>query len=174
MVRSFTMMRIQDVILAAKTDVRPTIWGSGKIPTSNMPLSKASRRAYVYGASWRWRFVDFRALEQQFVVRLLHNMEKATAYAHLALRAGTDSVVVCSLEYHPDHFVGWHAHGICSDLRVAPRGTLVHGSWVRRVPKVRSFHRRTSINDDASGGVEAWLWAYTMRFYRIEQGGPLL
>lgn len=167
-------MRLQDVLRAVKSDIKACDWASGKLPKARMPLSKAGRRAYAIGSAWRWRFVEFKALGESFVVRVLFCADKSTVYSHLALRVGTDSAVLCSLEFHPDLVTGWHAHGFCGDIAEAPRGTLAHGSWMKRVPGPRAFHRRTVLNDGASGGIEAWIWRQSMLFYRVESEGELL
>jgi hypothetical protein len=168
-------MRLQDIIHAEKTDIAVGSWGDGHLPKKAMPLSKAGRRAYKIGSSWRWRFVNFTALDRQFVIRLIVNEGKAKASAHLAERRGNDSAVLACFEYHHDLETGWHLHAICGELENAPAGTLVHGPWVKRLPRVNRPHRRKLFfNPLAEGGAEAWLWHQTMRFFRVEKKAPLL
>lgn len=168
-------MRLQDIIRADKSELSVDDWGSGKMPRRKLPLSKAGRRAHHLGGAWRWRFAEFTAFEQQFVVRLIVNEGKAKAHALLAFKVGNDSAVLASYEFHADINTGWHLHAFCGDVEGAPRGTLVHGSWVRRLPNARSEHRRKRFfNPDAPGGAEAWLWNETMRFFGIEAKGPLV
>lgn len=168
-------MRLQDIIHAEKSAVSVFDWGSGKMPRGKLPLSKAGRRAHHLGGSWRWRFAEFIALDEKFVVRLIVNEAKGKAQAILARRVGSDSSVLASYEFHPDLNTGWHLHAICGDVESAPRGTLVHGPWVVRLPNVRSAHRRQRFfNPHAPGGAEAWLWHETMRFFGIEERGTLV
>lgn len=168
-------MRLQDVIRADKAEIVLGDWGTGKLPRTKMPLSKAGRRAHVLGNAWRWRFVEFTALERRFVVRLICCEGKAVARAHLAQRVNNDSAVLACYEFHPDVVTGWHLHAICGDLENRPVGTLVHGPWVRRIPGARQPHRRrTFAKSEADGGVEAWLWRETMRFFGVEERGSLV
>ncbi|HZF93617.1 MAG TPA: hypothetical protein VEZ20_01965 [Allosphingosinicella sp.] len=173
--RTIRPMRLQDIIRAPKTEIDPGKWGQGKLPKKAMPLSKAGRRAYNIGSAWRWRFAEFTALERRFVIRLIVNEGKMKATAHLAERRGPDSAVLACYEYHADLQTGWHLHAICGELEGAPSGTLVHGPWVRRLPGARNAHRRKAFfNPDAEGGAEAWLWQQTMRFFGVEEKGPLV
>jgi hypothetical protein len=168
-------MRLQDIIRAEKTDFEIGKWGDGHLPKKAMPLSKAGKRAYKIGHSWRWRFLNFTALGRRFVIRLIVNEGKAKASAHLAELRGSDSAVLACYEYHVDRETGWHLHAICGELENAPSGTLVHGPWVKRLPKADQEHRRKLLfNPLAEGGAEAWLWHETMRFFRVEKKDPLL
>lgn len=168
-------MRLQDVIRADKSGLAVDDWGSGKMPRKKLPLSKAGRRAHHLGSAWRWRFAEFTAFGEQFVVRLIVSQSKAKAHALLAKRVLNDSIVIASYEYHADIQTGWHLHAICGDFDDAPRGTLVHGPWVKRLPSARSRHRRKQFfNPHATGGGEAWLWRETMRFFGIEEKGTLV
>ena len=170
-------MRVQDIICAEKTNVTIGDWGMGKYPKNKFPLSKAGRRAYALGASWRWRFVEFDVHGHHFVVRLIVNDGKAIARAHLALKGAKDCTVLCCYEYHPDLKTGWHLHTLCGEknnLVIAPSGTLVHGPWVKRLPEADQRHRRGVFTKDMSGGSEAWLWNETMRFFRVEGKGTLV
>ena len=168
-------MRIEEILRAEKTDIEIGEWGTGKMPKGQMPLSKAGHRAHVLGSSWRWRFLKFSALGYDFVVRLIVCEGKRKAHAHLARRIGADCAVLASYEFHPDLNTGWHLHAFCDEIEDAPKGTLVHGPWVKRIPVVRSRHRRGQfVNPDALGDVEAFLWRQTMRFFRVEKKGPLV
>jgi hypothetical protein len=170
-------MRIQDVLRAEKTGIAGSDWGTGKFPKTRFPLSKAGRRAYNLGSAWRWRFVDFEALGQRFVIRVIYSETKARATAHLALRTDRDCVVLCCYEYHPDLHTGWHLHTLCgdaNDIEKAPTGTLVHGPWVKRLPRATARHNRTAFCPNVHGGMEAWLWREVMRFFGVEKKDPLL
>ena len=170
-------MRVQDIILAEKCNITAGEWGSGKYSKGKFPLSKAGRRAYALGSSWRWRFLEFDAAGQHFVIRVIINEAKVIARAHLALKGLKDCTVLCCYEYHPDLKIGWHLHTLCgdkNDLTVAPAGTLVHGPWVKRLPAVTHKHRRTVFTKDMMGGPEAWLWHETMRFFHVESKGTLV
>lgn len=170
-------MRVQDVIRADKSNIATGEWGAGKYSKSKFPLSKAGRRAYSLGTSWRWRFLEFDALGYHFVVRLIINEGKMIARAHLALKTTKDCTVICCYEYHPDLEIGWHLHTLCgekNDVETAPTGTLVHGPWVKRLPGARYRHRRKTFTRDMSGGPEAWLWHETVRFFRVEDKGTLV
>lgn len=172
--RHVPAMRLQDVIRAGKSNIRAGEWASGKMPKAKFPLSKAGRRAYNIGSAWRWRFIEFEALDLSFVMRVIVAEGKLRASAHLAIRRDRDCVVIGCYEYHPDLVTGWHLHTICGDLTKAPAGTLVHGPWVKRLPGVRATHRRKAFRSDMEGGLEGWLWGETLRFFRIEEQGPLL
>lgn len=168
---------MQDVIRGQKTSISISDWGSGKIPKAKFPLSKAGRRAWSFGPAWQWRFVEFSLNDRRFVIRLLLCEEKSKASAHLAMRNGNDLAVLCSYEFHVDHVIGWHLHTLCgekNDVDVAPVGTLVHGPWVRRTPHARSYHRRSAFSRDTAGGLSAWLWHETMRFFRVDEKGTLV
>lgn len=170
-------MRVQDIILADKANITASEWGSGKYPKNRFPLSKAGRRAYSLGSSWRWRFLEFDVGDKRFVVRLIVHEGKAISRAHLALKDAKDCTVLCCYEFHPDLNTGWHLHTLCgekNDLATAPTGTLVHGPWVKRLPGVTQKHRRSVFSKDANGGPEAWLWHETMRFFRVECKGSLV
>lgn len=170
-------MRVQDVIKADKANVDTSDWGTGKYPKSRFPLSKAGRRAYSLGSAWRWRFMEFDALDRRFVLRLIVSHQKAKAHIHLAQRLERDCVVLCSYEYHADRRTGWHLHTLCgerNDIDLAPAGTLVHGPWVKRLPAVDQRHRRSGFSKDIPGGLEAWLWQEMMRFFGIDVTGDML
>jgi len=170
-------MRVQDVIRAPKSNIKVSDWGSGKFSKSKFPLSKAGKRAYSLGSSWRWRFVEFDALGYHFVVRLIVHEGKAIARAHLALKGHKDCTVLCCYEYHADRNTGWHIHTLCGDknnVETAPTGTLVHGPWVKRLPSAQQAHRRSTFAKDMSGGPEAWLWQETVRFFRLDGKGSLV
>ena len=170
-------MRVQDIIRAEKVNISFGDWGTGKYPKTKFPLSKAGKRAYSFGSSWRWRFLEFDAEGHHFVVRLIANEGKVIARAHLALKGAKDCTVLCCYEYHPDLKTGWHLHTLCgekNDVVTAPSGTLVHGPWVKRLPAAHHKHRRSVFAKDVSGGAEAWLWQETMRFFRVENKGTLV
>lgn len=170
-------MRVQEVIRAQKSNVSMSNWGSGKMQKKMFPLSKAGRRAYSYGSAFEWRFVEFECNGRQFVARLLFCEGKSKATTHLAMRNGSDLTVLCCYEYHADHVDGWHIHTLCgdrNDIDTAPSGTLVHGPWIKRLPGAYSFHRRTEFYHDANGGLKAWLWQETMRFFNIDEKGTLV
>ena len=170
-------MRVQDVIRGEKTAISVTDWGRGKTPKAKFPLSKAGRRAHSYGQAWEWRFVEFTFSDRQFVIRLLFNDDKSKAHIHLGSRNGRDTIVLCCYEYHPDHVTGWHLHTLCgvvNDIDSAPTGTLVHGPWVKRLPNARHYHRRSEFRRDGIGGLKAWLWHETMRFFRLNERGSLV
>jgi hypothetical protein len=134
------------------------------------PLSKAGKKAWSLGSAWEWRFAEFECEGRQFVLRLIFCEEKRKAHVHLGLRSLRDTIVLCSYEYHVDHETGWHLHTLCgekNDIDAAPSGTLVHGSWVKRLPDARSRHNRTAFNDHMHGGLKAWLWGETVRFFRL-------
>ena len=107
-------------------------------------------------------------------MRVIVSEGKGRASAHLAIRSDRDCTVVASYEYHPDVVVGWHLHAICGDLNKAPAGTLVHGPWVKRLPGAKAKHNRQAFRADMGGGLEGWLWSETLRFFRVEEQGPLL
>lgn len=166
---------MQEIIRAEKSNLNVDDWGSGKMPRKKLPLPKAGRRAHHLGTAWRWRFAEFRALGASFVVRLIVNEAKSKASALIALKLENDSVVLATYEYHADLNTGWHLYSICGDLNGSPRGTLVHGPWVTRIPAARSPHRRKQFfNLHSAGGAEAWLWRESMRFFGIEEKGPLV
>lgn len=170
-------MRVQDVIRGKKRNISVSDWGSGKIPKAKFPLSKAGKRAWSFGPSWQWRFAEFEIDGRRFIVRLMVNLEKSKASAHLAMWSGRDLIVLCCYEYHADHFTGWHVHTLCgerSDIDAAPTGTLVHGPWVKRMPHARVRHRNTAFTTDMAGRQDAWIWNRTMRFFRVEQKGELV
>ncbi|MGY4398763.1 hypothetical protein ACVWZA_003973 [Sphingomonas sp. UYAg733] len=170
-------MRVQDVIRGKKSEITVFDWGSGKIPKARFPLSKAGKRAWSFGPSWQWRFVEFSCEGRRFVVRLMLNLDKAKASAHLAMWSGRDLIVLCCYEYHVDHFTGWHIHTLCgerNDVDSAPAGTLVHGPWVKRLPHARVRHRKTEFTNVMAGTQDAWLWNRTMRFFHIEEKGALV
>lgn len=144
------------------------------MPKAKFPLSKAGKRAYNLGSSWRWRFVEFDALGLDFVARVIVSQQKSRASAHLAIRTERDCTVIASYEYHPDVVTGWHLHAICGELTDAPAGTLVHGRWVKRIPAAKAAHNRQAFQADMEGGLEGWLWRQSLRFFRIEEQGPLL
>ena len=163
-------MRVQDVIRGEKLNLSVSDWGSGKAPKVKFPLSKAGKKAHSFGAAYDWRFAEFDYEGKQFVIRILVCEGKAKASIHLGLRKGRDTTVVCCYEYHADHKTGWHLHTLCgdeNDIDAAPMGTLVHGPWVKRLPDARENHRRTAFNRDAHGGLRAFLWSETMRFFRL-------
>jgi len=170
-------MKVQSIIRAEKTNLAVGEWGAGKYQRSKFPLSKAGRRAYSLGSSWRWRFAEFDAEGQHFVVRLIVNEGKAIARAHLAMKGARDCTVLCCYEFHPDLQTGWHLHTLCGErnnILTAPAGTLVHGPWVKRLPAVSQPHNRATFAQDMNGGTEAWLWHETMRFFRLETKGTLV
>jgi hypothetical protein len=170
-------MRVQDVIQGEKTDLSISDWGTGKFPKAKFRLSKAGKRAWSFGAAWDWRYVEFTLAERRFILRLIVCEEKMKATAHLALRTDHDHIVLCAYEYHADRFTGWHVHTICgakNDIDTAPAGTLVHGPWVKRLPRADSPHRRTDFYKDMQGSPKAWLWHETMRFFRVEEKGSLV
>lgn len=170
-------MRVQDVIRGDKHDISVSDWGCGKIQKSKFPLSKAGRRAYSFGSAWEWRFAEFKCEGRDFVLRLLVCDDKNKAHVHLGLRNGRDTTVLCCYEYHADHETGWHLHTLCgekNDIDTAPVGTLVHGSWVKRLPAARERHRRAQFRRDGIGGLKPWLWQETMRFFRLEKKGSLV
>lgn len=71
--------------------------------------------------------------------------------------------------------MGWHLHAICGDMDNIPVGTLAIGPWVKRLPSVRSYHRRTKFAEtDKLGGIEAFLWHQSVRFFNIDGEGSLM
>lgn len=168
---------MQEVIRGRKTNISVGEWGSGKIPKANFPLSKAGKKAWAFGPSWKWRFARFSCEGRDFVVRLLFNPDKMKVHAHLAMRSDRDLIVLCSYEFHPDLVTGWHLHTLCgekNDIDAAPAGTLAHGPWVKRLPNARARHNDTAFGNDMAGGLDAWLWRRTMRFFRVEEKGELV
>lgn len=164
-------MRIQDVIRGDKINLAVGDWGTGKMPKTKFPLSKAGKKAWSMGSSWSWRFAEFECDGREFVIRILVNEEKAIARIHLGLRSGRDTIVLCCYEYHADHETGWHLHTLCGDenqIDIAPAGTLVHGPWVKRLPSARTFHRRTAFKLDGYPGLKPWLWSETVRFFGLQ------
>jgi hypothetical protein len=147
-------MRVQDVIRGEKCNISVSDWGRGKMQKARFPLSKAGRRAWSYGPAWEWRFADFECAGRGFVLRVLVCEEKSKAHIHLGLKAGRDTIVLCSYEYHVDHQTGWHLHTLCGEknnIDTAPAGTLVHGPWVKRLPNARARHSRTTFNRERAG-----------------------
>jgi hypothetical protein len=170
-------MRVQDVIRGDKQNLTVSDWGNGKAPKAKFPLSKAGKKAWSFGSAWCWRFVEFQVGERQFVLRLLFCEDKRKAHIHLGLRNGRDTVVLCSYEYHVDHETGWHLHTLCGDknnIDSAPVGTVVHGPWVKRLPAARAKHNRTGFKDNMHGGLKAWLWGETVRFFRLNTKDELV
>ena len=169
-------MRVQDGIRGDKLNISVSDWGCGKAPKAKFPLSKAGKRAWSFGIAWEWRFAEFEFAGRQFVLRLLVCDDKSKAHIHLGMRNGRDTTVLCCYEYHAYHVTGWHLHTLCgekNDIDTAPVGTLVHGSWVKRLPGARAAHNREEFKRDGYGGLKAWLWHETMRFFRLEMKGPL-
>lgn len=167
-------MRVQDIIRGKKLNLTVSDWGSGKMPKTKFPLSKAGKKAWSFGPAWDWRFVEFECEGRQFVLRILVCDDKSKAHIHLGLRTPRDTTVLCSYEYHVDHVTGWHLHTLCgekNDIDTAPAGTLVHGPWVKRLPSARSPHNRTTFKRDGHGGLKAWLWSETMRFFKLRSEG---
>lgn len=165
-------MRVQDIIRGKKLNLSIGDWGSGKAPKAKFPLSKAGKKAWSFGSAWEWRFAEFTCEGRQFVIRILVCDDKSKAHIHLGLKQGNDTTVVCCYEYHADHVTGWHLHTLCgeqNEIDTAPRGTLVHGPWVKRLPAARASYRRTTFNREAHGGLKAFLWSETVRFFRLDK-----
>jgi hypothetical protein len=163
-------MRVQDVIRGKKLNLSVGDWGSGKGSKAKFPLSKAGKKAWSFGSAWEWRYAEFEFEGRQFVLRILVCEGKSKAHIHLGLRTSRDTIVICCYEYHADHVTGWHLHTLCgerNDIDTAPTGTLAHGPWVKRLPAARSAHRRTAFKRDVHGGLKAFLWAETVRFFRL-------
>lgn len=162
-----SVMRARELILKPKRITKSGDWRSKpKMPRSAFPLSPS--RQFQLGPKWTWR-VD--VLECDGVeCRLLTAFEpmKQTFVAWLSYERGGGYVLAARLEFHGDE-PGWHCHGYCGPLSDIPIGVVKPLGTVR-IPKARSFHRRTDYEMTESDAI-----AKSFGFFRVvSESGAML
>lgn len=111
-------MKVVDIIRATKTNVQVTNWENGTIPPKKYPLA---RRGRSLGRGWRWRLVDFTALDQKFTLLVALSEEKEAYRCALSWHAKDGFRVLCHHELHTSHY-GWHCHFFNGDVnKIEPR-----------------------------------------------------
>jgi hypothetical protein len=139
--------RVQDIRSASKTNVDWGKWESGKMPRAFFPLSLPRNRSFRLGSRYRWRVIQFQALENTFRVLVAFHIDKEQYRATLALERGRDLSVIASYEFHGTH-PGWHLLAACGDVESVPVG-MMRGPWQRRFPNARQYHRQTEFGVDS-------------------------
>lgn len=141
-------MKLKDVIRADKTVLDMGKWAAGTMPRTVFQLSKSKGRSYRLG-SYRWRVIQFSALDQIFRLLIVYHAGKEQYRATLAVEIEADLAVLCSFEFHGTH-PGWHFHVLCDPIDLIPRGVVRHPRQMR-FPDVRRSHRNITcpiLNDD--------------------------
>jgi hypothetical protein len=144
------MLRGQQIRSANKVVLDWGKWQTGGMPQTAFPLSKRRGRAYRLGSSYRWRVIQFSALEVTCRLLIVFNISKEQYRATLAFEQDRDMSVIASLEFHGTH-PGWHLHGACGEIAAIPLGSM-RGVWQKRVPMPRMTHRRHDfrVTDDST------------------------
>jgi hypothetical protein len=140
--RSFSTMRLQQIVRAPKTEVMYDQWKSGRMNKVLFPLGKSGKHALSLGSGFDWCFVRFKALGCEFRLLIALQFAKQEYYAHLGRALGSDTQMLASYEFHGTH-PGWHLHVGCGDTTLIPIGRY-KGPWKHRIPGATKRCRRAS------------------------------
>lgn len=159
-------MKLRDVIQAEKTEINIGDWKSGKIPYADFPMPRARSKHYKFGPDFKWCVIRFSALGRNFRVRVLLREGREIFRAALLDCSGAESRVLCEYEYHGTE-PGWHCHAHCDQIVGAAASFARFGSI--RLPSARNNHRRRAFGVTMANAKQR-----AMKFYKIEERGPLL
>jgi hypothetical protein len=163
--RQWLGVRLRQLVIAPKSDIKIGAWKSGKVPRSEFAIGKS---AYSLGSAYQWCIISFQCLDIDCRVLVLVNFSKQRYEAILGVLASEGVRVLCSYEYHATE-PGWHCHAACDDVSKIP-SRYMRGPWVRRIPGARKTH--VSLNFDVRDQASAQRFAISC--YRIESKGPLI
>jgi hypothetical protein len=162
-------VNLREIIRTPKTDIRIGHWHSGKVPKADFPIA---RTAYQLSNSFKWCVIEFQALGARCRVLVVTNEAKQKYSAILGVSGPAGSLrILCSYEYHASE-PGWHCHVTHDDADTLNHGVM-RGSWIRRVPGPRMFHRAQKYPSFRIGADNAAI-RFAQSRYRIEEKGPLL
>lgn len=159
-------MRLRDIIRAEKTDIQISDWTRGRISRAAFPLSKAKGKHYKQGSAYEWAVIRFAALGGTFRILLRLNESKAIFSATLGMDDGGDTKTLCVHEFHASE-PGWHCHVDLRDVSEVAPG--LHRANMRRWPRGSAPHSRLVFGVTKANAIGA-----ALRFYRVEERGPLL
>lgn len=156
-------MRVREVIRADKTNIKVGPWQDGNMPPGQFRL-RANMKTFRQGRSYRWQVITFDALGASFRVLLVLNLSKHIFRATLGIMESGEARIVCVREFHASE-PGWHCHAVlrCDD------GVSY---WNHTKLARRPFRPDPSAPFDITTDSDAT--ARALRFYRIEERGPLL
>ena len=152
-------MKLKSIIGHKKAIVDWGAWKGGKMPRSAFPLSKSGKSLMF--RNYEWRIVKFTISDTSYRVLVAFNYAKEQYYAVLGQEIGTDSRILASYEFHGIH-PGWHVHGMCDEVEDVPLGRFA-GSWKRRVPSGRGYHRSNVFNVTKTNALNK-----AVEFYRLD------
>ena len=119
------------IIGAGKRLLDGGTWQDGRVPRTAFPLSKVGNKGYRIG-NRRWRSLRLEVAGVECRVLITYSWSLSQYQALFGIDQSGDTKVVASLEYHPAHHDGWHAHLCCDALASIPAG-VKRGPWIKRL-----------------------------------------
>jgi len=147
---------------AQKSNVKWGDWKAGHLRRSEFPLPKLRQRYYRLGSGYRYRVVEFQALDHDMRLWIGYHQGKEQYFAHAAVATPEGSLVIASLEFHGTH-PGWHIHGMCTGIVADEEFGRLRPPSAVRIPAPRGFHRRADFGvteTNASDIAAKWLGLY--------------
>lgn len=107
-------MRLRDIVLAEKQNVKWTQWKNGKMPKSAFPLNK--NRSFRIRGKWRWCLCTFLCLGHSMRVLVAYRSDIEEYLAMLGIDLpDSNTRVLARFEFHGSH-PPWHVHSFCEDV----------------------------------------------------------
>ena len=159
------------MIKGQKIRVKTGAWSSGHIPRSYWPSRKAKAKAYKYGPSYHWRFLQFESCGVQCCVRILLNVEKKIFRAAFGVIENNDTKLLCEYEFHASE-PGWHCHARCGDLATIDATRNRYGGV--RIPQEGEYHRREKFVYKVNAIDKVSAFNCACEFFKINTKGDLL
>jgi hypothetical protein len=133
-------MRLKEVVLAQKKNIKWGEWQSGHVPRKDFPLSKHRNKVYSLGPSHQSRICQFSIGDQDFRVWIVYRLDLEKYCAYLGEERDGDMHVLCRYEFHGTHEC-WHVHAACREdaSAISPGRTSPPG--LRRLPDGKAKHR---------------------------------
>ncbi|MBE1289559.1 MAG: hypothetical protein GJ679_06080 [Rhodobacteraceae bacterium] len=113
-------MLLREIIEADKKVTSYGTWERGTIPRASFPLRKKKMQQ---SQEWYWRIIEFKALDNDFIILIRVNERIQEYYAYLGHKRDDGMAVLCSHDLHVSH-KNWHCHFIKGDVTRVETGYL--------------------------------------------------
>lgn len=156
-------MRLREIIIAEKLNIRFMDWKQGNMPPAVFKL-RSDLRTLRQGKSNQWRIVTFDAIGRSFRVLILYNPDRFIYRATLAIEDAGMATILCVHEFHASE-PGWHCHA-------DPACDKGVSHWNHRELQRWPKHPLSSADYDVDTQDRATQIA--LKFYRISERGSLI
>ena len=155
-------MRVRQLIAANKSIESETAWSSKDLQHRHAPVYPKTK---PIRAGWVWKSARCAAGVQNYILLAECNPPRDNWKAMLILETPTGWSVVGRFEFHGSH-PGLHFHCDCDRSGEEPGAKSIDN--LERIPRAKSFHRRSSAWTENS------FWDAAKKFFRIQDQRGLL